>query len=122
MLQVLGYGSDLQMKANILLQIMEMSPSINSLLTCISNWIEVQEKLNSSETFIEIVTLSHKFMSLVSSDKFSSTTGFDLRSLTKLFELKSTLTKDKTAYHIILKQYLLWKDPKGGRRMLLDKD
>ena len=122
MLQVLGYGSDLQMKANILLQIMEMSPSINSLLTCISNWIEVQDKLNSSETFIEIVTLSHKFMSLVSSDKFSSTTGFDLRSLTKLFELKSTLTKDKTAYHIILKQYLLWKDPKGGRRMLLDKD
>ena len=110
------------MKANILLQIMEMSPSINSLLTCISNWIEVQDKLNSSETFIEIVTLSHKFMSLVSSDKFSSSTGFDLRSLTKLFELKSTLTKDKTAYHIILKQYLLWKDPKGGRRMLLDKD
>lgn len=80
------------------------------------------EKLAASETFIEIVTLTHKFMSLVSAEKFSAATGFDLRTLTKLFELKSTLTKEKSAYHIILKQYLLRKDPKAGRRFLQDKD
>ena len=104
MLQVLSHETDLRKKAEVLLRIIEMGPSINSLLTCISNWNSVSEKLLSCENFIEIVSLTHKFMSLVSAEKFSADVGgFELRSLGELFKLKSTLTKNKTAYHIILK-------------------
>mmetsp|Transcript_481 Transcript_481/g.632 ORF Transcript_481/g.632 Transcript_481/m.632 type:complete len:95 (-) Transcript_481:1879-2163(-) len=62
-------------------------------------------------------------MSLVSADKFKAKSGgFDLRSLTKLFEVRSTLTKEKSAYHIILKQFLLRMDTQAGQRLLEAKD
>ena len=80
-----------------------MGPSINQLLTCITSWEKVKEKLLKSESFIEIVSVAHKVLSLISADKFTADSGFDLRSLPKLFDVKSTVKKEKSAYQVILK-------------------
>lgn len=100
-----------------------MGPNINNLLTCISNWVNVKDQLTKSQFFIDIVTLTYKFFSLVQANKFSAQNGgFELRSLTKLFDVKSTAKKDKSFYQIILKQYLIRKDPKASQSLLQAKN
>ena len=84
-----------------------MSPSINQLLSCIANWVKAKEKLHESSIFIDVVSLILKFSRLMSSNKFTEEAGFDLRSLPRLFEVKSTSKKDKSAYELIMKQYIL---------------
>ena len=54
---------------------------------------------------------AHRFFRTLSREKFSRSAGFDLRSLPHLFDFKSTATKDKSAYHIIMKLYLHSQDP-----------
>ena len=42
--------------------------------------------------------------------------------MTKLFDVKSTAKKDKSFYQIILKQYLIRKDPKASQSLLQAKN
>ena len=48
--------------------------------------------------------------------------GFELVSLPRLFEVKSTVSKEKSAYQIIMKQYVLRKDPDLSQKLLKGKD
>ena len=58
----------------------------------------------------------------MSSTKFSNEAGFDLRSLPRLFEVKSTSKKNKSAYELIMKHYILRQDPAGGKKLLQEKE
>ena len=95
-----------------------MSPSINQLLTCIANWVQIKDKLLDSKVFIEVVTIVLKFSRLMSSAKFSAEAGLDLRSLPRIFDVKSTVKKDKNAYEIIMKQFLMRQDPIVSKKLL----
>lgn len=99
-----------------------MGPRINQLFQNITNWVTAKDSLIKSRVFIEIVSLVLKFTRLMGSSKFQAEAGFDLRSLPRLFEVKSVSKRDKSAYEIIMKQYILRLDPVLNKRLLQDKD
>ena len=93
MLSVLTQKSNLLKKAQILKKIIEMSPSINHILKCISNWTQFKNWIHESEVFIQIVNIAHKFYRVMKADTSSEEEGqgFELISLPRLFEVKSTI-------------------------------
>ena len=52
----------------------------------------------------EVIAITLKFGMLLNQQH--DIKAFDLAALLKLFDLKSTLKKEKSAYQIVMKQYL----------------
>ena len=104
MLKLLAYPTDLKRKAEIMLMLLEMAPEIEKLISKIEGWSQVYKQLQQEQMLKDTVAITLKLGMALNQQK--NVRGFDLKALLRLFELKSTYDKDKTAYQIVMKQYL----------------
>ena len=69
----------------------------------INDWDVVKDQLSSNQFFKEIIRITHRVLMLMKDQQLK---GFDLKSLLKVFDVKSIHCKDKSVYYFIMKQYL----------------
>ena len=87
---------------------MEVGPNINLLLQRIQSWVDAKEMLKNNEFLAQIVKMTLNVgLFLNSSSVNANATGFELRTLLKLFDVKSTHNKDKCIYFFMLKTLIL---------------
>ena len=102
-LQVLTHRCDLKIKAEILCKIIDQGPQMGKLFDKINDWDVVKDQLSSNKFFKEIIRITHRVLMLMKDQQLK---GFDLKSLLKVFDVKSVYCKDKSVYYFIMKQYL----------------
>lgn len=107
MLSVLSHESDLKHKAEVLVMIMEIGPKINSLLQQIQAWSDAKTLIVSNSFLPVAVSLALQVGTLLNDAKQVS--GFQMRTLCKLFDVKSTANKEKSVYYVMLKSLLQQK-------------
>ena len=87
---------------------MEVGPNINLLLQRIQSWVDAKEMLKNNEFLAQIVKMTLNVgLFLNPSSVNANATGFELRTLLKLFDVKSTHNKDKCIYFFMLKTLIL---------------
>ena len=117
-LELLLRKRNFKYKASILSSIMEISPSINALIASISDWVAIKDDIIDNQLLKHVIKITTCMLAQVNETQKPG--GFDLKTLPELFDVKSTHSKDKCAYHFVMKMYLLHGGMGGlqGQRLL----
>ena len=70
-------------------------------------WHVIAEMIIDNQLLKNVVQITNHMLVQINEGK--GTSGFDLMTLPNLFEVKSTHTKEKSAYHFVMKMHLLYK-------------
>ena len=109
MLRCLSNRADLKRRAEILLQVLEIGPQLNNICEKIQYWGFVAKLTHENQFLIDLAQITLQVSSLIG---FGSK-AFELASMPRLFDIKSTRNKEKCMYFFVLKQYLALNGVKG---------
>lgn len=103
-LKLLAYPTDIKQKADVMIQILDFGNKINVIISRINSWKLVYEQLEQCQMLKQTIGLTLRFGMLLNQQQ--NIMAFSLSALLKLFEFKSTIDREKTAYHFVMKEYL----------------
>ena len=104
-LQLLTLRSGIKRQAEILSTIVELGPMTTQLFSRYQAWIDTKNVITDNNLFQLIIAVTSHLLSQINEQKVQ--TGFDLNTLSSLFDVKSNLHKEKCAYHFVLKMVCL---------------
>ena len=101
MIQLLSQTEDLRLKAQTMIEIEEMGPKINEIMTRVQCWKFVNQRITECSYLADLTAITLQMVSLMNSQPVAK--GFKFNSFLKTFDIKSAHAREKPYYHFILK-------------------